>query len=77
MAPKNAFIPLAKKISLHLFEKNTEIKNNTKCVVIKMKGIRREVGKKTPKKDKNNLSILWRHMAYFVKLQRNLKCFRS
>ena len=44
----------------------------TKCLknqpynVIKMGEMRGEVGKKTPKKDVDNPSLLWRHMADFL-----------
>ena len=46
--------------------RGTKWLKNQPCDVIEMSEMRGEVEKKNPKKDMDNHSILWRHMADFL-----------
>ena len=48
--------------------RGTKWLKNQPCDVIEMSEMRGEVEKKNPKKDMDNHSILWRHMADFLSL---------
>ena len=52
-------------IQVQVFRRGTKCLKNQPCDVIKIREIRGEVEKKTSKKDMDNPSFLWRHMAVF------------